>query len=86
MVAKVNDNRNVAYLNRNDHERNLNLNWFDNEWNENYRFAAVRKSIRWSTVYASRRASYQSRRLALTAPHTFLETALLPARRFSRKT
>lgn len=41
-VAKVNGNRNVPYLNRNDAKRNLNLNWWDNDWNGNYRFLAVR--------------------------------------------
>lgn len=40
--ASVNGNRNVPYLNRNDAERNLNLNWWDNDWNGNYRFFAVR--------------------------------------------
>lgn len=43
-VAEVNDNRNVPYLNRNDSKRNLNLNWFDSDWNGNYRFLAVRHS------------------------------------------
>ena len=42
-VAKVNGNRNVPYLNRNVSKRNLNLNWFDNDWNSDYRFLAVRK-------------------------------------------
>ncbi|MDP2364065.1 MAG: hypothetical protein Q8M94_09880 [Ignavibacteria bacterium] len=32
-------------MNWNDVKRNLNLNWFDNDWNENYRFAAVRNSL-----------------------------------------
>ncbi len=41
-VAKINGNRNVAYLNRNDSKRKLNLNWQDNDWNEIYRFLAVR--------------------------------------------
>jgi hypothetical protein len=41
-VAKVNGNRNVPYLNRNDAKRNLNLNWWDNDWNGSYRFLAVR--------------------------------------------
>jgi len=41
-VAKVNSNRNVPYLNRNDSNRNLNLNWWDNDWNPDYRFLAVR--------------------------------------------
>lgn len=68
-VVTLNSNRNVAYLNRNDHERNLNLNWFDdNDWNEIYRFAAVRKSIHREAAFASRRASVQSRRLAERAP------------------
>lgn len=41
-VAKVNGNRNVLYLNKDGSKRNLNLNWFDNDWNSNYRFLAVR--------------------------------------------
>jgi len=41
-VAKVNGNRNVPYLNRNDAKRNLNLNWWNNDWNGNCRFLAVR--------------------------------------------
>ena len=41
-VAKVNGNRNALYLNRNGSKRNLNLNWWDNDWNANYRFLAVR--------------------------------------------
>ncbi len=34
-------NPNVLYLNRNDSKRNLDYNWFDNDWNDNYRFAFV---------------------------------------------
>jgi hypothetical protein len=41
-VAKVNGNRNVPELNKDGSERNLNLNWFDNDWNPIYRFLAVR--------------------------------------------
>ena len=41
-VAKVNSNRNVPYLNRNDSKRNLNLNWWNNDWSPDYRFLAVR--------------------------------------------
>lgn len=41
-VGKVNGNRNVPYLNKDGSKRNLNLNWFDNDWNSNYRFLAVR--------------------------------------------
>ncbi len=44
-VCEVNGNRNVAYLNRNDVKRNLNLNWWDDDWNGNYRFLAVRYSF-----------------------------------------
>lgn len=42
-----NGNRNVPYLNNwNDkRKRKLNLNWYDNEWNRNYRFAAVRNFL-----------------------------------------
>jgi hypothetical protein len=36
-----NGNRNVPYLNRNGSKRNLNLNWFDDKWNADYRFAAI---------------------------------------------
>ena len=43
-VAKVNGNRNVHELNKDDSKRNLNLNWFDNDWNGNCRFLAVRHS------------------------------------------
>ena len=38
-------NRNVAYLNRNGSKRNLNLNWYDNDWNDNCRFLAVGNSL-----------------------------------------
>ena len=45
-VTILNGNRNVAYLNSDDRERNLNLNWIDdNDWNRNYRFLAVRNSF-----------------------------------------
>ena len=43
--TNVNGNRNVAYLWNDDNGRNLNLNWIDNDWNDNYRFLAVRKSL-----------------------------------------
>jgi hypothetical protein len=39
----ANDNRNVPVLNFDDNKRKLNLNWFDNDWNDNYRFLGVRK-------------------------------------------
>lgn len=38
-------NRNILVLNENDAKRNLNLNWFDNRWNRNYRFAFVRNLL-----------------------------------------
>lgn len=40
-----NGNRHVPYLNVNDDKRKLNLNWFSNDWNAHYRFAAVRNSL-----------------------------------------
>ena len=43
--TNVNGNRNVAYLWNDDNGRNLNLNWIDNDWNDNYRFLAVRISL-----------------------------------------
>lgn len=39
--AQVNGNRNVVYLNRNDAKRNLNLNNWDDDWNDNWRFLGV---------------------------------------------
>lgn len=46
MAVLVGDVR-VAYLNENDLERNLNLNYDDpsNEWNDNYVFLAVSNSL-----------------------------------------
>jgi len=38
----LNGNRNVAVLYSDGGNRNLNLNWFENDWNADYRFAAVR--------------------------------------------
>src|SRR3989344_7590643 len=43
-VAKVNLNRNVPELWNDNGKRKLNLNWFDNDWNRNYRFLGVRHS------------------------------------------
>jgi len=43
-------NRNVPYLNWDDSKRNLNLNWLENDWNENYRFVALRKSLYFSRL------------------------------------
>ncbi len=40
-----NGNRNVGYLNFNDGQRKLNLNWIDNDWNDICRFAAVRQFL-----------------------------------------
>lgn len=45
-VSVLSGYRGVAYLNSDDRERNLNLNWIDdNDWNRNYRFLAVRNSF-----------------------------------------
>ena len=47
-VAKINGNRRVPYLNRNNAKRNLNLNNWDGNWNANYRFLAVRNDFNFS--------------------------------------
>ena len=38
-----NGNRNVPYLIRNGSNRDLNLSWDDNAWDDGCRFLAVRK-------------------------------------------
>lgn len=53
-VAKVNGNRYVSYLDRNDSNRNLNLNRRDDRWNRNCRFLAVRHSC-WFSRQVTRR-------------------------------
>lgn len=40
-----NGNRTVPYLNDWNGKRNLNLNDWDDDWNANYRFLAVRNSL-----------------------------------------
>jgi hypothetical protein len=42
--AKVNGNRYVLYLNRNDAKRNLNLNNWANDWNDNWGFLGAPRS------------------------------------------
>lgn len=37
-VVKINGNRNVPELWKNDAKRKLDLNWWKDDWNENYRF------------------------------------------------
>jgi len=44
-VCRNDDNLYSPYVNWNDDERNLIFNWIDNDWNDNYRFLAVRKPI-----------------------------------------
>lgn len=41
----LNGNRNVPYLNRWNDKRKLNLNYYDNRWNDNCRFLLVGKSL-----------------------------------------
>jgi len=53
-VVSIDGKRNVSYLWSNSSERNLNLNWFDNDWNSNYRFLAVRMSPKQETPFARR--------------------------------
>jgi hypothetical protein len=50
----LNGNRNVVCLNRNDAKRNANLNNFDNDWNDNWRFAAVRNSLYFPLAFDKR--------------------------------
>lgn len=52
-------NRNVPYLNRNDSNRKLNLNWIDNDWNDICRFAAVRNWLQYKNSPLSRRVLFQ---------------------------
>ena len=52
-VAKLNGNRNVPYLYRNGSNRDLNLNWRNDDWNGNYRFLAVRYSFDFSRAIVS---------------------------------
>ena len=52
-VTKVDGNRNVPYLYRNDAKLNLNLNWLDEDWNANYRFLAVRYFYGFSRGFTS---------------------------------
>lgn len=85
-MRQVNDNRNVAYLNGNSSNRNLNLNRWNDNWNDNYSFAAVRNSIRWQAVCASRRAFFRSRRRALTVGYIFYCRSPWLARQFLGKT
>ena len=61
---RINGNRNVPELWKNGTKRNLNLNWFDNRWNDNYRFLAVR---------------HGSRFLLGSVPGSFLYSLLAPA-------
>ena len=39
------NDRNVPILWNDSNGRNLNLNWFENDWNSNYRFLAVRNFL-----------------------------------------
>ena len=45
----LNGNRNVPYLN-DWNDRKLNLNWWNDEWNDNYRFLAVRNFLFWLII------------------------------------
>lgn len=73
-VAKVNGNRNVPELNSDDSKRNLNLNWFDNDWNPVYRFLAARHFHDFSRLCGG---SFVCKLFAPSAEHTpyFQETS-----------
>ncbi len=44
-VCKIDGNRNIPELWYNDDDRKLNLNNWNGEWNDNYRFLSVRNYI-----------------------------------------
>lgn len=85
--TNVNENRNVAYLWNDDNGRNLNLNWIDNDWNDNYRFLAVRKSlyvfinalifwmgaVLFADIFASYQCLFLSRSTEWRAPRIFCD-------------
>lgn len=48
VTARVNGNVNVPCLNRNDAKRNLDLNWWDNDWPDDWRLLGVRYAPRFS--------------------------------------
>ena len=52
-VATLNGNRYVGYLYKDGSKRNANLNYFNNEWNGNYRFLGVRHYLVFSRVICS---------------------------------
>ncbi len=51
--------RYVPYLWDDSDKRNLNLNWFDDDWNASYRFAAVHNSL-YSPMFLHRSFFYQT--------------------------
>lgn len=51
-VCELNGKRNAPYLNEDGDRRKLNLNWFDEDWNDYYRFAGVRNSSHFSPAFA----------------------------------
>ena len=48
-TARVDDNVNVPVLNSNGAKRDLNLNWWDNDWPDNWRLLSVRYVPRFSS-------------------------------------
>lgn len=78
-----NGNVHVPYLNRNDSNRNLNLNWFEGDWNPNWRFAA-RKYFH-QDISANRWASYRSHWVWGWYPHIVHGRRTSPPRQLRSK-
>lgn len=49
-VGKVSGRRYVPFLSRNDSKRNLSLGWWVDDWDAGYRFLAVRKKVKQTSV------------------------------------
>jgi len=64
-----NGDRNVPYLDEWNGKRKLNLNWFDNRWNDHCRFLAVRSSF--SFFQLSLRSWADFLYIAYTIPQAF---------------
>ncbi len=75
MWTNPDGNRNVPYLYKDDNERNLNLNWWDNEWNDNYRFMAVCNRLQTSSSFGGEVAISEAASSSLRADGRFHLTA-----------
>ena len=58
-VCELNGKRNAPYLNEDGDRRKLNLNWFDEDWNDYYRFAGVRNFFSFLSCFCGRVLFYK---------------------------